>query len=55
LPEDLWESDLEKDQGTIETRPIRTATEIEFLSGKRQWKDIKTISIYSASTPVTKL
>jgi predicted transposase YbfD/YdcC len=46
LPEDLWESDLEKDHGRIEKRRIRTASEIDFLSGKRQWKDLKTIIEY---------
>jgi predicted transposase YbfD/YdcC len=33
----------EKDHGRIEQRRIRTATDIGFLSGKKDWKDIKTI------------
>jgi predicted transposase YbfD/YdcC len=43
LPEDLWESEVEKDHGRIERRRIRTATDIGFLSGKKDWKDLITI------------
>jgi predicted transposase YbfD/YdcC len=43
LPEDLWESETEKDHGRIERRRIRTATGIGFLSGKKVWKDLTTI------------
>ncbi|MDR1956588.1 MAG: ISAs1 family transposase, partial [Treponema sp.] len=43
LPEDLWEGELEKDQGRIEQRRIRTVGDIGFLSGKNDWKDLKTI------------
>jgi hypothetical protein len=43
LPEDVWESDLEKDHGRIERRRIRTVTDIGFLSGKKDWKDLTTI------------
>ncbi|MDR2662724.1 MAG: ISAs1 family transposase [Treponema sp.] len=43
LPEDLWESGPEKDHGRIEKRRIRTVTDIDFLSGKKDFKDLKTI------------
>jgi predicted transposase YbfD/YdcC len=43
LPEDLGESDLEKDHGRIERRRIRTVSDIDFLTGKKRWKDIQTI------------
>jgi predicted transposase YbfD/YdcC len=43
LPEDVWESDLEKDHDRIERRRIRTVTDIGFLSGKKDWKDLTTI------------
>jgi predicted transposase YbfD/YdcC len=46
LPEDIWESGLEKEHGRIERRRIRTACDIDFLTGKKQWKDIKTIIEY---------
>jgi predicted transposase YbfD/YdcC len=43
LPGDMWESDIEKDHGRIERRRIRTVTDIGFLSGKKDWKDLTTI------------
>jgi formylglycine-generating enzyme required for sulfatase activity/predicted transposase YbfD/YdcC len=43
LPEDIWESGIEKGHGRIEQRRIRTATETEFLSGKKEWKDLASI------------
>ena len=46
MPEDVWESGLEKDHGRVEKRRIRTACDISFLSRKKQWKDIKTIIEY---------
>jgi hypothetical protein len=46
LPEDLWESELEKDQGRIERRRIRTVGDIGFLSGKNDWKDLVSIIEY---------
>jgi predicted transposase YbfD/YdcC len=52
LPEDLWESGLEKDHGRIERRRIRTACDINFLTGKKQWKDIKTIIEYRCERTV---
>jgi predicted transposase YbfD/YdcC len=52
LPEDIWESGLEKDHGRIERRRIRTACGIGFLTGKRQWKDIKTIIEYRCERTV---
>jgi len=52
LPEDIWESDFEKDHGRIERRRIRTACDIDFLTGKKQWKDIKTIIEYRCERTV---
>jgi predicted transposase YbfD/YdcC len=43
LPEDVWESDLEKDHGRIEHRRVRTVTDIGFLSGRKDWRDITTV------------
>jgi predicted transposase YbfD/YdcC len=43
LPEDVWESGVEKGHGRIERRRIRTATETGFLSGKKEWKDLTSI------------
>jgi predicted transposase YbfD/YdcC len=44
LPENLRESGLEKDHGRIEQRRIRTARDIGFLSGKKDWKDLTAIT-----------
>ena len=52
LPEDIWESDLEKDHGRIERRRIRSVSDIGFLSGKKQWKDIKSIIEYRSHRTV---
>jgi predicted transposase YbfD/YdcC len=52
LPEDIWESGLEKDHGRIERRRVRTACDIGFLTGKKQWKDIKTIIEYRCERTV---
>jgi len=46
MPEDLWESELEKGHGRIERRRVRTVTDIGFLTGKEHWKDIKSIIEY---------
>jgi predicted transposase YbfD/YdcC len=43
LPDDVWESDLEKDYRRIERRRVRTVTDRGFLSGKKDWKDITTV------------
>ena len=43
LPLDIWDSGNEKGHGRTERRVIRTACEIDFLSGKDNWKDLKTI------------
>ena len=43
LPEDIRDSGYEKGHGRTERRVIRTACEIDFLSGKDNWKDLKTI------------
>jgi len=52
MPEDIWESGLEKDHGRIEKRRIRTACDIGFLTGKKLWKDIKTIIEYRCERTV---
>ena len=52
LPEDLWESGLEKDHSRTERRRVRTACDIGFFSGKKQWKDIKTIIEYRCERTV---
>jgi len=43
LPEDIWESDLEKDHGRLEKRRVRTACDIGFLSDVKKWKGLRTI------------
>jgi len=43
MPEDIRESELEKDRGRIERRRVRACRDIDFLTGGKQWKDIKTI------------
>ena len=43
LPEDIWESDLEKDHGRLERRRVRTACDIGFLSDAKEWKGLRTI------------
>ncbi|MDR2070364.1 MAG: ISAs1 family transposase [Treponema sp.] len=43
LPEDVWESGVEKGHGRIEQRRVRTVTDIGFLSGKKDWKDLATV------------
>jgi len=52
LPEDVWESDIEKEHGRIEKRRVRTACGIGFLSNRKQWKDIKTIVEYRCERTV---
>jgi predicted transposase YbfD/YdcC len=52
IPEDIWENGLEKDHGRLEKRRIRTVSDISFLSGKKQWKDIKTIIEYRCERTV---
>jgi predicted transposase YbfD/YdcC len=52
MPEDIWENGLEKDHGRIEKRRVRTACDIDFLTGKKQWKDIKTIIEYRCERTV---
>jgi hypothetical protein len=52
LPEDIWESDLEKDHGRIERRRVRTACGIGFLTGKKQREGIKTIIEYRCGRTV---
>jgi hypothetical protein len=42
LPEDEWESGVEQGHGRIEQRRIRTVTDIGFLGGKQDWKDLTT-------------
>jgi predicted transposase YbfD/YdcC len=46
LPEDVWQSELEKGHGRIEKREVRTVTAIDWLGNKEMWKDLKTIVQY---------
>jgi tyrosyl-tRNA synthetase len=43
IPEDVWESELEKDHGRLEKREVRIVTDIDWLENKDMWKDLKTI------------
>jgi len=60
LPEDIWESDLEKDHGRLERRRVRMACDIGFLSDAKKWKGLRTIvecrserTVISGETKVT--
>ena len=52
LPLDVWESELEKDHGRIERRSIRSACDLDVLTGRSQWKDIQTIIEYRCERTV---
>jgi predicted transposase YbfD/YdcC len=49
LPEDVWQSGLEKGHGRLERREVRVVTDIGWLENKEQWKDIKSIIQYRTS------
>jgi predicted transposase YbfD/YdcC len=46
LPDDVWKTDEERKHGRVEQREVRTVTDIEWLYGKSDWKDLKTIIQY---------
>ena len=46
LPEDVWETGEERGHGRIEQREVRTVTDIKWLEGKSDWKDLKAIIQY---------
>jgi predicted transposase YbfD/YdcC len=42
----VWRSGLEKDHGRQESREVLTEEDIDWLSGKEKWKDLRTIIVY---------
>jgi predicted transposase YbfD/YdcC len=46
IPEDVWQSALEKGHGRFERREVRTVSDIGWLENKEMWKDLKTIIQY---------
>jgi predicted transposase YbfD/YdcC len=46
LPQDIWKSGIEKEHGRIEEREVLTSEDIDWLSGKEKWKDLKSIIQY---------
>jgi len=46
LPEDGWKTEEERKHGRVEQREVRSVTNIGWLEGKRDWKDLKTIIQY---------
>ena len=46
LPEDVWVTDEERKHGRVEQREVRSVTDIQWLQGKPDWKDLKTIIQY---------
>jgi predicted transposase YbfD/YdcC len=46
LPEDIWETPLEKEHGRPERREVRSVTDIDWLSCKENWVGLKTIIQY---------
>jgi predicted transposase YbfD/YdcC len=46
LPEGVWLTDEERKHGRVEQREVRTATDIDWLEGKKDWKDLTTIIQY---------
>jgi predicted transposase YbfD/YdcC len=43
VPEDIWESGFEKGHGRIEQRTVWSETDIDFMSSKEGWEDLKSI------------
>jgi predicted transposase YbfD/YdcC len=43
LPEDVWITDEERKHGRVEQREVRSVTDIKWLCGKSNWKDLRTI------------
>jgi predicted transposase YbfD/YdcC len=48
-PQDVWKSELEKDHGRIEQREVLTEDELDWMSSKGKWKDLKTIIQYKCT------
>jgi hypothetical protein len=46
LPDDVWETGEERQDGRVERREVRTVTDLGWLEGKGHWKDLKTIIQY---------
>jgi predicted transposase YbfD/YdcC len=46
LPEDLWITEEERGQGRREKREARTATDLGWFEGKKDWKDLHAIIQY---------
>jgi predicted transposase YbfD/YdcC len=49
---DHWTSDIEKDHGRMERRSVTTVTALDWLEGKKAWKDLATIIRYRCSRTV---
>jgi predicted transposase YbfD/YdcC len=46
LPDDIWITGEERKHGRVEQREVRSVTDIEWLEGKSNWKDLKSIIQY---------
>jgi predicted transposase YbfD/YdcC len=46
LPDDVWITDEERKHGRVELREVRSVTDIKWLEGKPNWKDLTTIIQY---------
>jgi predicted transposase YbfD/YdcC len=46
LPDDVWQTGEERGHGRVEQREVRSVTDIQWLEGKSDWKDLKTIIQY---------
>jgi predicted transposase YbfD/YdcC len=46
LPTDVWQSGIEKDHGRVERREVWTEEELDWMTCKERWKDMKTIIQY---------
>jgi predicted transposase YbfD/YdcC len=51
-PSECWTGALEKDHGRIERRSVTTVTSLDWLEGKKAWKDLATIIRYRSSRTV---
>jgi hypothetical protein len=43
LPEDVWTSEEETGHGRREQREVWTVTDINWMAGKQDWEDLRTI------------
>jgi predicted transposase YbfD/YdcC len=46
LPEDAWQTGGERGHGRVERREVRSVTDIQWLEGRSDWKDMRTIIEY---------